>query len=231
MNKKIENLCVHACQWRHALGIILMAASVAASASPVWMEDNDLQSELDDNLTYWSDATTRTGVVSFTNQTATNNGATPGHFGMYLGWAWSYDSLDNEIQLPWDNVTQAFTDGTVSLAVTRPSFGAQSLLLADVVGDTWIGIPWPVSYPGAITTHADWNVPFFDFGDIDSGASLSYDITLTFTFANEAAFKDWDSGGSFYLGGQGVRAVPEPGSFALIGLGLLGLSIAARRRA
>jgi len=204
---------------------------LASNATIVWQQNDALQSTLDNNYNYSSDASTRTGVVSFTNQTATNSGASAGHFGMYLGWAWSYDSAGNETPLLWDNSSEAFVGGPVSLAVSRPGFGAQSLHLGDVVGDTWIGNPWPSADPDPIATDASWDVPFFDFGNIAAGGSVNYDITLTFTFADDASFADWNRGGDFYIGGQGVLAVPEPGSFALAGLALLALGLNRQRRA
>ena len=231
MQTNFSGLCAQVRRWQPVVAGALMVASLSAGASPIWAEDNALQSTLDSNWTYTSDAVTRTGVVSFTNQVATNTGATGGHFGMYLGWAWSYNSDAFENPLLWDNATQTFSGGGVSLAVARPGFGAQSLHLGDVVGDTWVGNPWPAGDPMPIATQSGWDVPLFDFGNIAAGASVNYDITLTFSFDDDTAFADWDRSGSFYLGGQGVRAVPEPGSFALAGLALLGLGVVARRSA
>lgn len=231
MRIDIASVFATACRRQLAFAGVLMVASLSATAGPVWMEDNDLQSTLDDHYSYSSDAATRTAVVSFTNQVATNSGATPGHFAMYLGWAWSYNSEAFETPLPWDNATMAFAGGGIAMTVARPGFGPQSLHLGDVVGDTWIGNPWPASDPLPIATQADWNVPLLDLGTIAAGASVNYDITLTFTFADATAFADWNRGGDFYLGGQGLSDVPEPGGFALVGVALLGLGLASRRRA
>jgi hypothetical protein len=215
-----------------AAGLAAALLPMAVNAAPVWQQSNDLTSTLDDNWTYTSDSATRTAVVSYTNQSATNTGSSTEHLGMYLGWAWSIDGTGANTPLLWDNTTQAFVGGLVSLNVTLPVVGTQSLLLSDIVGDTWVGNGWAPIGSGytPIATQGAWDVPFFDFGDIAAGDSVNYDITLTFTFATQTAFDDWNSAGDFYIGGQGVAAIPEPGSFALAGLALLGLAIARRRR-
>jgi hypothetical protein len=45
------------------------------------------------------------------------------------------------------------------------------------------------------------------------------------------SFADWNRGGNFDIGGQGVLAVPEPGGLALAGLALLALGLSRQRRA
>ncbi|MEO6280350.1 hypothetical protein [Roseateles sp.] len=210
-----------AARLRHGLfGWLLAGLAATAGAAPVWVESNALQSALDNNWTYASDAVARTGTVSFHDQGATNAGATDAHLGMYLGWAWSYDASGAATSLLWSNADQAFGGGGVKLGITGHT---GSIQLGDVGNDSWIGNPWTPGAPAiGIATQADWVVPLFDFGTIAAGATVLYDITLTFSFDTQAAFDDWNRGGNFYLGGQGVAApLPEPASLALVMLALL----------
>ncbi|KQV52894.1 hypothetical protein ASC95_08865 [Pelomonas sp. Root1217] len=205
---------------RGLAGWLLAGLAAAAGAAPAWIESNALVSTLDNNWTYASNAATRTATVSYHDQVATNAGVTNAHLGMYLGWAWSYESSGAATSLPWSNADQAFVGGGVKLSIGGAT---GNLKLADVGNDSWIGNPWtPGGTAAGIATQADWIVPLFDFGQIAAGASVLYDITLNFSFDTQAAFDDWDRGGSFYLGGQGVATpLPEPASLALVLLALL----------
>lgn len=217
------------------LAVLAMALAMAsAQAALVWKQTDKLQADLDSNWTYTSDASTRTAVVIHGAQVATNHDTQAQHMGFYVAWNWMYDGAGNEVALSWDNTSQVYfgnmpLGGSVQMTVEMvgsPGF----LRLGDVVGDTWIGVPWPVGYPNPITTDADWVVPFFDLGQIAAGASVTYDMKITLAFDDQTAFDDWDSTGSYYIGGQGVQAVPEPGNVALAGLALLALAAAQRRR-
>lgn len=213
---------------RGLAGWLMACVAAAASAAPAWVESNALQSTLDSNWTYASDAVARTAAVSFHDQVATNTGASAAHLGMYLGWAWSYESSGTATSLLWSNADQAFVGGGVKLSIGGAT---GSLKLGDVGNDSWIGNPWtPGGTAAGIATQADWVVPLFDFGQIGAGSSVLYDITLNFSFATQAAFDDWNRGGSFYLGGQGVALLPEPASLALVLLALLALVASVRPR-
>lgn len=199
---------------------------LGAAAAPVWQQYDNVSSWLDNNWTYSSDAGTRTGTVSFTNQSASNTGATTERLGIYIGWAWSYvpgtaPGSWIDTPLPWDNATQAFTNGSVSMSVSYLSASAGLLTLGDVVGDTWIGNPWAPAGEIPIATQAGWSVPFIDLGVLAPGASTSYDVTITLRFADDASFNVWNQSGSFYIGGQGVRDIPEPSVLWLVALALL----------
>jgi hypothetical protein len=215
------------------LVVVLGATAPATFAAPfVWQQTDNLQSVLGDPSAYSSSSPTAT--VTYENQTATNTGATTEHMGMYIGWVWSYDSVEASTPLPWSNASNAFVGGAVaSFTVSRLGFADQTLALNTIVGDTWIGNPWATTvWEGdtPIATQSDWVVPFFDFGILASGASVSYDLSFTLTFTDEAAFKDWDKGGSFYVSAQGVQTVPEAGSSLALLLGsLTGLAVVCQR--
>lgn len=211
--------------------LLALALPLGAAASPLLQESNDLQSWLSGTPAYSSDAGTLTAVVSYGNQSASNVGATPGHLGMYLAWAWSYDAAGIDTPLLWSNALGAFVGNGITMRVTRSGNPVPTRVLGSILGDTWIGVPWAPGGETPIASQATWEVPFFDFGLLQPGGSTSYDIELHFSFADAAAFADWDAGGSFYLGGQGVRALPEPGVPALLALALVALAAGRRRRA
>lgn len=82
-----------------------------------------------------------------------------------------------------------------------------------------------------IATQAAWNAPLFDFGVINSGSSVNYNIQLVYEFNTAADFADWERGGGFYVGAQGVQSVvPEPSTFALVGFAFGALAFVRRRR-
>jgi hypothetical protein len=217
------------------LSRLLAAAALAAtvsSAQAAWVQNDELLGALDNNYT-----TQRAGnlaSVTFTDQQAVNAGSHDGHFGWYFGWSWvrPSDAGSSTYQpLLWDNATQRFTNGSVSLEVQYLGHAPQFLRLSDVQADTWVGVPWTFD-PAvtAIATQGDWEVPLFDLGFIAAGQSALYDIRFNFTFAGgdaEAqAFLDRGGFGSY---AQGVE-MPEPLSLGLVALALGLVAVTTPRR-
>lgn len=206
-----------------SIGLLGMAASAAQAA---WKESNDLYSWLTGTPSYVESGLTAT--ATYTNQTATNIGSSSQHLGMYIGWNWLYDYAGNNTPLYWNNATQTFVGEHVSLKITRPGSPDQYLSLDDVVGDTWIGVPWAPASETKIATQADWDVPFFDFGTLAAGDSTIYDIAFSYTFDSAEALRNFSG---MYVGGQGVAAtVAEPATAALAGIALLAGGLARRRK-
>lgn len=214
---------------RFAVIALCLLAAPSVSSAQTWQQTDNLQSWLQGAWTYTSNGTT--GVVTYANQTATNIGPTAEHMGMYFGWNWLYNSAGTSTPLPWSNANQAFQGGSASLTVKRIGYANQSLLLSSVVNDTWIGVPWAPGSETGIATQGSWVVPFFDFGVIGAGQSVNYDIEITVAFTDANEFADWNRGGSFYVGAQGVQSVvPEPSTFALLGTGLVAMVWIRRRK-
>lgn len=208
---------------------IVCSPVVAAAQHGVWEEIYDLASTLTGPFAYSAVGTTST--LTYLNQTANNTGPTARRMGMYFGWAWTYNSAGVNNPLLWNNASQKFEGGGVKLSVSRPSFANQYFHLGDVDNDTWVGNPWAPAGETPIATQAAWDAPIFDFGVINAGSFVNYDIKLVFEFNDPAAFADWERGGAFYVGAQGVQSVvPEPSTFALVGLALSAVAFVRRRR-
>lgn len=202
---------------RALLAAVLVLCCSMVQAGPVWQQTDALASALDNSGVYTTNG--NAGIITFTNQIATNTGSTSQHMGMYFGWNWITGYTGGDVALPWSNANGAFQGGPVSLTIERIGFGAQTLRIGDVVGDTWVGNPWaPAGVSPAIATAADWEVPLFDFGVMQAGGSISYDIRLTYDFATATDLANFQY---FNAWAQGVQQIPEPGSLALAGLALL----------
>lgn len=208
---------------RLAAGLALATAIGGTQAAAVWQQNDDLHSILGGAYTYSTNG--NTAVVTYLNQTATNTGPSARHMGMYFGWSWLGTTAGQQIALPWSNADGAFEAAPVALTIERPGFAAQTLKIGDVQGDTWIGVPWAPGAEPKIATAADWVVPMFDFGWIDAGASMSYDIQFSFAFASADDLAHFDSFQSY---AQGISTVPEPTTLWLLGLGALCLLLARK---
>jgi hypothetical protein len=214
----------------HLLAAAALAATVSA-AQAAWVQNDNLQGVLDNHYTMQ-----RTGSVAsltFTDQQAVNTGGHDGHFGWYFGWSWvrPSDAGSSTYQpLLWDNTTQRFTNGSVSLEVQYVGHAAQFLRLSDVQADTWVGVPWTFDPAvAAIATQGDWEVPLFDLGIIGAGQSLAYDIRFNFTFAGDAEAQTFLDRGGFGSYAQGVE-MPEPLSLGLVALALGLVAVTTPRR-
>ncbi|MEO8000044.1 MAG: PEP-CTERM sorting domain-containing protein, partial [Gemmatimonadaceae bacterium] len=163
-------------------------------------------------------------------QTANNIGSTAQHMGMYFGWNWTYTG-NADTPMLWNNASQKFESSVAKLSISRPSYANQFFRLGDVDNDTWVGVPWAPSTETPIATQAGWIAPLFDFGVINAGGSVNYDLTLVYEFNNATDFAAWERTGDFYVGAQGVQSVvPEPSTFALVGFAFGAVAFVRRRR-
>lgn len=216
-----------------ALSTLALLVSAPAARAATWSQYDNWGGELDNN--YSASVVGNVAEITFLNQVATNYGASAQHLGMVFGWSWvrpaggpntNYQALD------WDNITQRFTNGVISMQVQHLGHGDQFLRHGDVQGATWLNVPWSPE-PGVVSDIAldpDWVAPLFDFGVVGAGQDVSYDIRFRVTFADNATAQQYVDLGGLHSYALGVaQQVPAPASLALVGLAMLA-GVGTRRR-
>ncbi len=226
-----------------------------AMAAPIpWQESDDIQLMLGTENFAYAGGTTVT--LTFKDSVLSNNMGQAQHAGLYFGWLWLqqryWDPASTEIALPWSNGTQSYTGSdtgnwganvavTLSGATAAGALPSNTLLLGSLPAPSSTGTGWAPLLSGStpITALDDWVVPLLDLGTVAANGDVLFDLIFTLDFSAadplagpdaEALAQDWYIDGGYSFWAQGLRAVPEPGSLALVGCALAAAAFVVRRR-
>ncbi len=152
----------------------------------------------------------------------------------YIEYSWSdlYDPNPDLKVPPKRDYTHDLTDGSNGfrpLTDLITSYTLQVHLYDDNDGG-WINIFDELAVVGG----SGGNQYYFDLSGQEFGGwsllgYLQLNLTGTYTVSIESLWGDFWFGGS-RLDAKGYRAVPEPGTLALLALGLIGMGVALSRR-
>lgn len=158
----------------------------------------------------------------------------------YIEYSWSdlYDPNPDLAVPPSRTYTHVLTDDTATGYGFRPitdwiSHYSLSVNLYDDGEDSWFDIFDEVAMVNTPGSEGDSYFSFgltgTEFGGWSLAGWLQLNLTGTYTVTIESLWGDFLFGAS-RLDARGVRAVPEPGTLALLAIGLIGMGVALSRR-
>jgi hypothetical protein len=158
----------------------------------------------------------------------------------YIAYTWSdlYDPNPDIKVPPSKTYTHDLTDDTATGYGFRPFtdfIGTYSLNvnLYDDSDSGWFEIPFEAASVNVPGSEGDKSFLFglggSEFGGWSLAGWLQLNLTGTYTVTIESLWGDFFFGAS-RLDASGVRAVPEPGTLALLAIGLIGMGVALSRR-